>query len=96
MTRPTAGPWPPPGTPDWTAPYRRRRCRPKPPISTSSARAGAEGALEVWPCMHHSRLVMAALLPEDAEAADCEMPRFIRRAADGRLIDGPERLSVLP
>ena len=75
MAQPTAGPWPPPGTPGWPAPHRRSHCRPKPPISTSSTRAGAESALEVWPCMHHSRLVMAALLPEGAEAAGCEPPR---------------------
>lgn len=70
-------------------------------FAVKAGRSGVETVLEIWPGMHHSWPVMAALLPEGLEAVE-RAAAFVRRIAAGHAIDGvaladdPEVLRQLP
>jgi monoterpene epsilon-lactone hydrolase len=70
-------------------------------FAAKAGKAGVETVLEIWPGMHHSWPVFAGLLPEGVEALE-RAAAFVRRVADGHVVDGPaladdpEVLRLLP
>ncbi|WP_030925126.1 alpha/beta hydrolase [Streptosporangium amethystogenes] len=56
-------------------------------LAANAARAGVHVEMEVWPQMQHAWQVAAGFLPEATEAVDRTVA-FVRRVAEGKVVDG--------